>query len=128
MTQFQKTTLKDNAVAMEIYNIIKYCVIRISLFVSVFNLSALTIDRLFAIKFPFIHRKQGKQFALKVRKICCIILQTQSNVLIISFFKEIDLKNTEKIQYSFITKILSTFNQKSTRGKLRIFLTKTTGS
>ena len=66
MTQFQKTALKNDAVAKEIYNIIRYCVIRISLFVSVFNLSALTIDRLFAIKFPFIHRKQGKQFAFKV--------------------------------------------------------------
>uniref|UniRef100_A0A7M5WKD4 G-protein coupled receptors family 1 profile domain-containing protein n=2 Tax=Clytia hemisphaerica TaxID=252671 RepID=A0A7M5WKD4_9CNID len=66
MTQFQKTTLKDDEVAKEFYNIIRYCVIRISLFVSVFNLSALTIDRLFAIKFPFIHRKQGKKFAFKI--------------------------------------------------------------
>lgn len=70
MTQFQKTSLKNDVVAKEIYNIMRYCVIRISLFVSVFNLSALTIDRLFAIKFPFTHRKQGKTFALKI---CCAV-------------------------------------------------------
>ena len=66
MTQFRKTTLKNDPVGIEFYNIIRYCVIRISLFVSVFNLSALTIDRLFAVKYPFIHRKQGKKFALKI--------------------------------------------------------------
>ena len=77
MTQFQKTSLKNDAVAKEIYNIMRYCVIRISLFVSVFNLSALTIDRLFAIKFPFIHRKQGKRFALKI----CLAVWALSIVL-----------------------------------------------
>lgn len=80
MTPFMKTTLKKDVIAQEFYHVIRYCLIRLSLFVSVFNLIALTFDRLMAIKFPFIHRKKGKSFAIKVcmgvwlLSLACVVL------------------------------------------------------
>ena len=56
----------NNAVAEEICKIIQLCLIRISLFVSVFNLVALTLNKMWAIRKPFIHRKYGKKFAIKI--------------------------------------------------------------
>ena len=56
----------NNAVAKEISNIIRLCLIRISLFVSVFNLVALTLNQMWAIRKPFIHLKYGKEFAVKI--------------------------------------------------------------
>ena len=57
-----------NDVTQELYYIIKLCFIRISLFVSVFNMVALTINQTWAIRKPFIHRKYGKKLAIKI---CC---------------------------------------------------------
>ena len=56
----------NNAVAEEICKIIQLCLIRISLFVSVFNLVALTLNQMWAIRKPFIHRKYGTKFAIKI--------------------------------------------------------------
>ena len=56
---FMKTSLKGNVVAKEIYDILRFVFIRISLFLSILNLLALTIDRYFAAKHPikYFHRK-----------------------------------------------------------------------
>ena len=66
MNPFFKTSLKNNAFAIEFNSILKLAFIRISLFLSVLNLVALTCDRMLAIKKPFVHRKYGKSFAVKI--------------------------------------------------------------
>ena len=63
---FMKTTLKGNIIAIEFYHVIRFCFIRLSLFVSVFNLIALTLDRMWAITKPFSHRKRRRKFAINV--------------------------------------------------------------
>jgi len=66
MHPYMNTTLADSESAREIYHIIRFCFIRFSLLLSVFNLIALTLDRVCAIRFPFFHRRQNKQFPYKV--------------------------------------------------------------
>ena len=70
MDPFMKTTFKGNVVAKESYDILKHCFIRLSLFVSIFNLMALTFDRVVAIVKPFLHRKLSRSFSTKV----CILV------------------------------------------------------
>ena len=66
MDPFMKTTLKGNIAAYEVYNVLKHVFIRFSLFISIFNLIAITFDRLLAIVYPFYHRSRGKRFRLKI--------------------------------------------------------------
>ena len=67
---FMETDLKYDMTAQEIYNIIQYCLLRLSMFVSVFNLLVLSVDRVWAISRPFSHRKKTASFAVKV----CILV------------------------------------------------------
>ncbi|XP_057311764.1 lysophosphatidic acid receptor 3-like [Hydractinia symbiolongicarpus] len=60
------TTWKKVEIVQEVYSIFQFCFIRISLFVSVFNLIALTLDRLWAITRPLSHRKLSKKSAVKI--------------------------------------------------------------
>lgn len=66
MDPFMKTTLKGKSEVKELYSIIKHVFIRFSLFISIFNLIAITFDRLFAVVFPFLHWKQNKLFPYKI--------------------------------------------------------------
>ncbi|XP_066934064.1 glucose-dependent insulinotropic receptor-like [Clytia hemisphaerica] len=66
MHPYMGTTLAENVVAQNIYHVVRFCMIRFSLLVSVFNLVALTIDRLCAIRFPFLVQRQDKGFHIKV--------------------------------------------------------------
>lgn len=63
---YMKVELKGNIYAEEIYSIMRYGFIRLSLFTSVLNLAALTIDRVLAICRPFSHRKRTNRFAIKI--------------------------------------------------------------
>lgn len=58
MHQFMKTDLKGNIYAEEIYHVIKHAFIRFSLFISIFNLLAIAIDRYIAISHPMFHRNK----------------------------------------------------------------------
>ncbi|XP_057310147.1 trace amine-associated receptor 13c-like [Hydractinia symbiolongicarpus] len=66
MDPFMKTTLKGKSEVKELYSIIKHVFIRFSLLISIFNLIAITFDRLFAVAFPFLHHKQNKLFPYKI--------------------------------------------------------------
>ena len=70
MHPYMGTTLADNVVAQNVYHVIRFCMIRFSLLVSVFNLVALTIDRLCAIRFPFLVQRQDRSLHIKI---CCLI-------------------------------------------------------
>ena len=52
--------------AKEFYSILKHVFIRLSMFISIFNLLALTFDRYLAITTPLEHRKRGRSFTYKV--------------------------------------------------------------
>lgn len=52
--------------AKEFYSILKHVFIRLSMFISIFNLLALTFDRYLAITAPLKHRKRGRSFTYKV--------------------------------------------------------------
>lgn len=82
MTPFMNVTLKHDAAAKEIYGILKHVFIRFSLFASIFNLMALTFDRLVAIKYPLIHRKWNKSFAIKV----CILVWVLSLICVTAMY------------------------------------------
>ena len=66
MDPYMKTTLANNETAHEIYHVIRFCFIRFSLLLSVFNLIALTIDRVCAIRFPFSINRKNIYFHYKV--------------------------------------------------------------
>jgi len=66
MDPFMKTDLKDDELAKEFYSILKHVFIRLSMFISIFNLLALTFDRYLAVTNPLQHRKRGKSFVFKV--------------------------------------------------------------
>ena len=79
---FMETDLKYDMTAQEIYNIIQYCLLRLSMFVSVFNLLVLSVDRVWAISRPFSHRKKTASFAVKV----CILVWILSIICVTSIF------------------------------------------
>ena len=79
---FMETDLKYDITAQEIYNIIQYCLLRLSMFVSVFNLLVLSVDRVWAISRPFSHRKKTASFAVKV----CILVWILSIICVTSIF------------------------------------------
>ena len=79
---FMVTDLKYDMIAKEIYNIIQYCLLRISMFVSVFNLLVLPVDRVWAISRPFSHRKKTASFAIKV----CLLVWLLSIIYVTSIF------------------------------------------
>ena len=79
---FMETDLKYDMTAQEIYNIIQYCLLRLSMFVSVFNLLVLSVDRVWAISRPFSHRKKTASFAVRV----CILVWILSNICVTSIF------------------------------------------
>ena len=60
------TSLMENQVFQTFMSIFQYAFIRSSLFLSVFNSIALTVDRTFAITRPMVHRKIQKRFAIRV--------------------------------------------------------------
>ena len=66
MDPYMKTDLKNSEEAKELYNILKHVFIRVSMFVSIFNLLALTFDRYLAITFPLMHRRLGRSFTYKI--------------------------------------------------------------
>ena len=82
MHPFMKRDLKDDMMAKEIYNIIRYYFIRLSLFVSVFNLVVLVLDRVWAIAKPFSHRKKTPSFAMKA----CLFVWILSMICVTSTF------------------------------------------
>ena len=79
---FMETDLKHDMTAKEIYNIIQYCLLRLSMFVSVFNLLVLSVDRVWAISRPFSHRKKTTLFAVKV----CVLVWILSIICVTSIF------------------------------------------
>ena len=79
---FMETDLKYDMTAQEIYNIIQYCLLRLSMFVSVFNLLVLSVDCVWAISRPFSHRKKTASFAVKV----CILVWILSIICVTSIF------------------------------------------
>ena len=79
---FMETDLKYDMTAQEIYNIIQYCLLRLSMFLSVFNLLVLSVDRVWAISRPFSHRKKTASFAVKV----CILVWILSIICVTSIF------------------------------------------
>ena len=79
---FMETDLKYDITAQEIYNIIQYCLLRLLMFVSVFNLLVLSVDRVWAISRPFSHRKKTASFAVKV----CILVWILSIICVTSIF------------------------------------------
>uniref|UniRef100_A0A7M5WWB5 G-protein coupled receptors family 1 profile domain-containing protein n=1 Tax=Clytia hemisphaerica TaxID=252671 RepID=A0A7M5WWB5_9CNID len=68
MNPYMQTSLADNVAAQTAYHVMKFCMVRFTLLVSVFNLVALTIDRLYAIRFPFAAQRMERRFHIKV---CC---------------------------------------------------------
>lgn len=82
MDPFMKDQLKSNLAAKEAYSVIRYCFIRLSLFVSIFSLIALTVDRVWAVTKPFLHRQKTSYFAAKI----CSIVWLLSVVSVITFF------------------------------------------
>lgn len=82
MDPFMKGQLKNNLAAKEVYGVIRYCFIRLSLFVSIFNLIALTIDRVWAVTKPFSHRQKTSSFAVKI----CLLVWLLSVVSVTTFF------------------------------------------
>ena len=67
MDPFMKTDLKNDELATEFYSILKHVFIRLTMFISIFNLLALTFDRYLAITNPLQHMKRGKSFTFKVK-------------------------------------------------------------
>jgi len=63
MHPFMETSLKGDAVAIEMYEIVRFVLLRLSMMISVFNLLALTYDRYAAITNPFVHRQRGRTFS-----------------------------------------------------------------
>ena len=82
MHPFMKSDLKDDMVAKEVYNIVRYCFIRLSLFVSVLNLVVLVLDREWAIARPFSHRKKMPSFTVKA----CLFVWILSMICVTSTF------------------------------------------
>ena len=64
------------------YLLIRDSVIRLSLFVSVLNLIPLTVDRVWAVKYPISHRQSKKTFAIKV----CIAIWVLAIVFVTVFY------------------------------------------
>ena len=52
----------DNVLAKETYDILRMVFIRFSMFISIFNLIAMTVDRYFSIFHPVKHRNQSRNF------------------------------------------------------------------
>ncbi|XP_066930005.1 somatostatin receptor type 1-like [Clytia hemisphaerica] len=48
------------------YMLFRDCIIRLSLFISVLNLIPLTLDRVWAVKYPISHRQSKKTIAIKI--------------------------------------------------------------
>ena len=66
MHPMMETTFKYSLAAKVIYDVLRFCFLRISLLLSVFSLVALTFDRAFAVIKPLVHRSLNKSFAIKV--------------------------------------------------------------
>ena len=66
MYPFMKTTLKGNVAAKEGYDVLKHVFVRLSLFLSVFHLLAITFDRLLSVSRPYFYRNHGQSFPYKV--------------------------------------------------------------
>jgi len=64
------------------YLLIRDSVIRLSLFVSVLNLIPLTIDRVWAVKYPISHRQSKKTFAVKI----CLAIWAIAIVFVTVFY------------------------------------------
>ena len=79
---FMETDLKYDMTAREIYIIIQYCLLRLSMFMSVLNLLVLLVDCVWAISRPFSHRKKTALFAVRV----CILVWILSNICVTSIF------------------------------------------
>ena len=82
MNPFMRTTLKGNIFAKEAFSIMQHVFIRLSLFISVFNSIALTVDRVIAITKPFVHRQYGKMRAIKI----CVGVWALSLVCVITIY------------------------------------------
>ena len=52
----------DNVVAKETYDVLRLVFLRFSMFISIFNLIAITVDRYFSIFHPVKHRNQTRNF------------------------------------------------------------------
>ncbi|XP_066934088.1 G-protein coupled receptor GRL101-like [Clytia hemisphaerica] len=68
MDPYIETTLANSDLAQFTNHVMRYWMVRFTLLVSVFNLVALTIDRLYAIRFPFDAQQMKRRFHIKV---CC---------------------------------------------------------
>ena len=80
--------------AQELYHILRFCLLRFSLLTSVLNLIALTLDRLFVIRFPFLVALRNKRFHVKI----CIWIWIVSFVITSAFYAitRFHLQNMEK--------------------------------
>uniref|UniRef100_A0A7M5WM37 G-protein coupled receptors family 1 profile domain-containing protein n=2 Tax=Clytia hemisphaerica TaxID=252671 RepID=A0A7M5WM37_9CNID len=94
MDPYMKTDLKDDNTAKEFYGILKHVFIRLSLFISIFNLLALTLDRYLAITGPLKHRKRGKSFVYKM--IAAVWFFSLACVILIYCISRFELSNVEK--------------------------------
>ena len=68
--------------AQELYHILRFCLLRFSLLTSVLNLTALTLDRFCAIRFPFLVARLNKRFHVKI----CIWIWMVSFVITSAFY------------------------------------------
>ena len=104
MDSFMKTTLEGNIAAKEVYNILKHVFIRFSLFISIFNLIAITFDRLLAIVYPFYHRSRGKRFRLKISiGVWFVSMFVVVLVYLISRFKLMDVDRYNNLVFPIST-------------------------
>ena len=87
--------LADNAAAKTAYNVIKFCLLRFTLLASVFNLVALTFDRLYAIRFPFAAKRVRRGLHIKI----CIGIWIVSLVMATVFYLPITYSLNDNYRY-----------------------------
>lgn len=66
MHPYMATDLAGNKFAKELYHVLRFGMLRFSLLTSVLNLVALTIDRLFAVRFPFLEVRRSVKLHVKI--------------------------------------------------------------